>query len=92
MIKADVIFEKLSKHLNIFGSTFYRHNCMLNFVIFFLDHENSNAKFLSHTFQYSKILESPKKHNVMTSFGIRLIERLREQDIIGYYWILFTYF
>ena len=24
-------------------------------------------------FQYSKILESPNKHNVMTSFGIRLI-------------------
>ena len=46
---------------------------MLNFVIFFLDREKSNTKFLSHMFQYSKILESPNKHNVMTSFGIRLI-------------------
>ena len=43
MVKADILFfqpEKLSKHFNIFGSTFYRHNC----VIFFLDREKSNAK------------------------------------------------
>ena len=49
MVKADILFfhsEKLSKHLNI-----------LNFVIFYLDCEKSNAKFLSHMFQYSKILE-----------------------------------
>ena len=44
--------EKLSKHLSIFDNTFYCHTYMLNFVIFFL-------KFLSHTFQYSKILKSP---------------------------------
>ena len=32
-------------------------------------------------FQYSKILESPNKHNVMTSFGIRLIRILERAQI-----------
>ena len=62
--------------LSIFGNTFYHHTCMLNFVIFILDCEKSNAKFLSHTFQYSKVLKSSTNDAIfyfITSFRIRLI-------------------
>ena len=76
MVKADILFlppEKIVKTLKYIWQYLIAIPVCQILLSSFLECEKSNAKFLSHTFQYLKILESPNKHNVMTSLGLRLI-------------------